>query len=133
MTPTTATLTTVELARQLRHYETVHFKRVFATLVALCRLTDADIAARTGWSRSTVNGRRVGSAPITVDELFRLAQALRVPEEVFFIEDVGEAVKAAVEHMAWDDEAKALRGVHDDVHELRQYSPTSRILQLIAS
>jgi transcriptional regulator with XRE-family HTH domain len=103
--------------------ETQHFGDVFRTLAGLGSYTDAELCERTGWSRTTVNGKKLCKLPIRVKEVARIAEALRVPEESFFIEDVEGAVAEAIKYMRWDPDTGALRGVH----ETGQYSPTGRI------
>lgn len=125
MTTVSPPLTRAEMARRLRQMEDGrHFAAILRTIAGACQLTDAELADRAGVSRQTTSAKKLGRKKIYADEVEMWARALQVPEEIFYIEDVGEALAEATRWLEWDSSAHALRGVH----ESSQYSPTARNL-----
>ena len=110
-----------EVVRRYQALENHHFGDVFRTLASLGSYTDAELCELTGWSRTTINNKKLCRKPIRVKEVPRIAAALGVPEEAFFIEEVEGAVAEAIKFMQWDSDTGALRGIH----ETGQYSPTT--------
>lgn len=83
---------------------TTQHKRTATTLDALRRIrgySDQTLANRAGMSRSQVESRRHGRAPITLDDLERLAEALGVPTTVLLL-DPADALRWLVENDAVD-------------------------------
>lgn len=57
--------------------------RVLDAVTALLRISDGDMAERTGWSRPTIQGKRTGSIRIKPPDIPVLALALDVPMGTF--------------------------------------------------
>lgn len=73
-----------------------HFNDVLDGIADALAMTDAEISQGSGISRQTINGMRGGRARIKPDKLWPLASALGADVEVFFLEDVAEAVREAL-------------------------------------
>lgn len=83
-----------------------HFNDVLDGIADALSMTDGEISDGSGVSRQTINQMRGGKVRIRPDKLWPLASALGAEVDVFFIEDVAEAVREALRGRHYNREAR---------------------------
>lgn len=99
-----------------------HFNDVLDGIADALQMTDAEISAASGVSRQTVNQMRGGRVRIKPDKLWPLASALGADVEVFFLDDVAEAVREVLRGRHYDRATRRF-GPPDEPQESVSASP----------
>ena len=105
-----------EQAARYLEMEQAHFGHVLKAVASALERGDTEIAQVMGVSRQSVHAKKRGRAPIRIQELPAFAEALDISVDVFYIEDVREAVMAVLSQKTFDKGSAQFRCTDWEFH-----------------